>query len=276
MESFSISEKILEQGLDWILSIVPSLLGAVTVAVVGWIAIGWFTAWLHRFFERVDFDEALETFIESVAGVLLKILLVVVVVSMLGVQTSSFVAVLGAMSLAVGLALQGSLANFAGGVLILVFKPFKVGDTINTDTGYKGTVKQIQVFSTVLESPTKETVILPNGELSNKPLINVTGSGDLAVEYTFGIGYDDDIEKAKAVVKGILDDDDKILSDQGYKLGVRNLGTSSVDIFVRVSVQPNDYWNAVFDINEQVKKSFDEQGISFAYPQMDVHVDKHE
>ena len=274
MESLTILEKFTDASVDWMLSIIPGFVGAACVAFVGWIAIGYFTKWLHRFFAQVDFDEALETFIESVTGVALKILLVVIIVSMLGVQTSSLVAVLGAMSLAVGLALQGSLANFAGGVLILVFKPFKVGDVISTHTGYRGTVKQIQVFNTILESPTKETVVLPNGELSNNPLVNVTGSGDLAVEYTFGISYDDDITQAKALIKDILDKDEKILTNQGYKIGVRTLGSSSVDIFVRVAVEPNNYWDAVFDITEKVKVAFDASGISIPFPQMDVHLDQ--
>ena len=258
--------------LNWFLGILPSLVGVLAVLVVGWIAINWFTTRLHNFFERVEFDEALETFLESLIGVLLKIVLIVIVVTMLGVQTTSLVAILGAMSLAVGLALQGSLANFAGGVLILIFKPFKVGDVIATDSGYRGTVKEIQIFNTVLTSPTKETVILPNGQLSNNPLVNVTGSDDMAIEYTFGIGYQDDIDQAKAIIQNILDTHEKVITSEGYKLGVRELADSSVNIFVRLAVKPADYWTVLFEVNEAVKKEFDRAGISIPFPQMDVHV----
>lgn len=267
-------QEIADQLTIWVVGIIPDLVGAIAVAVVGWMVIGWFTRRLRVFFGKVDFDEALETFLESFIGIALKIVLIVIVVSMLGVQTSSLVAVLGAMSLAVGLALQGSLANFAGGVLILIFKPFKVGDVIETNSGYKGTVREIQIFNTILTSPTKETVVLPNGELSNNPLVNITGSDDMAIEYTFGIGYSDDIDQAKTIIREILDQHEKVITSEGYKLGVRELADSSVNIFVRLSVKPDDYWDVLFEVTESVKKAFDENGISIPFPQMDIHMNQ--
>lgn len=262
-----------DRALDWFMSILPDLVGALAVAVIGWWLIGIFTRRLHAWFQTVDFDEALETFLESLIGISLKIVLIVVVISMLGVQTSTFVAMLGAMSLAVGLALQGSLANFAGGVLILIFKPFKVGDLIDSG-GFKGVVKEIQIFNTILQSPNKETIVLPNGELSNNPLINVTGSHDMNAEFTFGIGYDDDIDQAKEIIREIIVSDERIMDEQGYKLGVRELADSAVNIYVRVTVHPDNYWDVLFDTTEGVKKAFDAAGISIPYPQMDIHMSK--
>jgi len=254
------------------LEIAPQIVGALAVLIIGWITIGYVVRGLRRLFDRTEFDEALETFIVSLSGIALKIILIVVVVGMLGVQTSSLVALLGAMGLAVGLALQGSLSNFAGGVLILVFKPFKVGDLIQTDSGYKGTVQEIQIFNTILTSPTKETIVIPNGNLSNNPLINITGSPEMGIEFTFGIGYNDDIDQAKEIIKNILDENKHILSHASYKLGVRELADNSVNIFVRTSVMADNYWDALFEVTETVKKTFDEKGISIPFPQRDIHI----
>ncbi len=254
------------------LELAPQLAGALLVLVLGWIGTGWIVKALKRLFKRTDFDEALETFIVSLTGIALKIILIVIVVGMLGVQTSSLVALLGAMGLAIGLALQGSLSNFAGGVLILVFKPFKVGDLIQTDSGYKGTVQEIQIFNTILVSATKETIVVPNGNLSNNPLVNITGSPEMGIEYTFGIGYEDDIDTAKEIIRTILDENKNILTDAGYKLGVRELADNSVNFYVRATVLADNYWDALFEITETVKKTFDAQGISIPYPQRDVHI----
>ncbi len=193
---------------------------------------------------------------------------------MLGVQTTSLVALLGAAGLAVGLALQGSLSNFAGGALILFFKPFGIGDRIQA-LGHDGVVEEIQIFNTILRTPDNKKIIVPNGELSNSSMVNVTGNKNVGVELTFGIGYGDDIDKAKSIISSIIESHPKVLKDPAYGIGVSELADSSVNIFTRSFVDAADYWDVYFDLNEQVKKAFDKEGISIPFPQQDVHMYNH-
>jgi len=264
-------QKMLLHAQDLVLGALPTLFGAVAVLVFGWIIIGYVITLEEKFFKKVKFDETLETFLVSLSGVGLKIILLIIVIGMLGVQTSSLVALLGAMGLAVGLALQGSLANFAGGVLILIFKPFKVGDMIEAG-GHRGVVRNIEIFNTILRSPNKEKIVLPNGELSNNPIVNITGVGQMGVEITFGIGYGDDIDQAKSIIKSIVENDERVLKDPSPIMGVRALADSSVNIFTRSFVKPTDYWDVLFDLTEAVKKEFDANNISIPFPQQDVHM----
>ena len=193
---------------------------------------------------------------------------------MLGIQMTSFIAILGAAGLAVGLALQGSLANFAGGVLILLFKPFKVGDFIDA-VGFSGTVKEIQVFSTKMTTPDNKTIIIPNGNLANSSMTNYSTQTQRRVDFVFGIGYNDDIKKAKSVINELIYKDERILKDPEPLVVVSELGDSSVNLTVRVWSKSADYWGIFFDMQESVKLKFDEQGISIPYPQQDVHLYKH-
>ena len=190
---------------------------------------------------------------------------------MLGVKMTSFIAVLGAAGLAIGMALSGSLQNFAGGVMILIFKPFKVGDYI-TAQGHSGTVKEIQIFQTILNTPDKKTVILPNGALSTGPMINFSTEPQRRVDFTFGIGYNDDIDKAKMVIREVVEKDARILKEPEPFIGVMSLGESSVDLVTRVWANAGDYWGIFFDMQENIKKEFDRQGISIPFPQRDVHL----
>jgi small conductance mechanosensitive channel len=193
---------------------------------------------------------------------------------MLGVQMTSFIAILGAAGLAVGLALQGSLANFAGGVLLLLFKPFKVGDFIEAQ-GFSGSVNAIQVFNTVLKTPDNKTIIIPNGNLSNGAITNFTAEKNRRVDWTFGIGYSDDIKKAKEILVQLIKSDPRILDEPEAMVALSELGDSSVNFVVRAWVKLEDFWGVYFDIQEKVKLTFDEQGISIPFPQRDVHVYNH-
>lgn len=216
-------------------------------------------------------DETLHKFVYSLTSIGLKTLLLISVASMVGIETTSFIAVLGAAGLAVGLALQGSLSNFAGGVLILVFKPFKVGDVIEA-AGYVGTVKEIQIFVTVLTTPDNRRVIIPNGVLSNNSLINITAEPTRRVDMLFGISYGDDIKKAKSVLEKVTSEDNRILTSQDKTIAVHSLGDSSVNLVCRVWVKKEDYWGVYFDTHEKVKEAFDAADITIPFPQQDVHM----
>ena len=216
-------------------------------------------------------DPSLASFMSSLVSVLLKIMLFIAVASMIGIQTTSFIAVLGAAGLAVGLALQGSLANFAGGVLILLFKPYKVGDVIEAQ-GHIGVVKQIQIFNTILTTADNRIVIIPNGPLSNGSLININQMPTRRIDFSFGIGYGDSIDKAKSVLEGLVAADSRILKDPAHMIVVEALADSSVNIKVRVWVNTADYWGVNFDMIEAVKKKFDAEDISIPFPQRDVHI----
>ncbi len=254
----------------------PQFLSAILVLVLGWIMIGFFMRGLRKFFDRVNLDEALESFILSLAGAGLKIVLLVVVATMFGVQTTSLVALLGAAGLAVGLALQGSLSNFAGGVLILFFKPFKIGDYIEAQ-GTGGTVTSIQIFNTVLNTPDNKVIILPNGNLANDVITNYTDQYYRRVDFVFGIGYSDDIKLAKETLEKVVAQDERVIkddTDRQPQIVVGNLGDSSVDLWCRVWVKTDDYWDLFFEKTEAVKLAFDEQGISISFPQQDVYLHK--
>ncbi|NCP67245.1 mechanosensitive ion channel [bacterium] len=275
--NFSISQETLQElyqrALTMLVEYTPKFISAIVVLVIGWIAIGFVMRGLRRFFNRVHLDPALESFIMSFSGVMLKIVLLVVVATMFGVQTTSLVALLGAAGLAVGLALQGSLSNFAGGVLILFFKPFKLGDYIEAQ-GVSGTVNNIQIFNTILKTPDNKTIVLPNGNLANDVLTNYSTEPFRRLDFTFGIGYGDDIKLAKDLLEKNVVKDERVISDDPDRkpqIVVGNLGESSVDIFCRVWVKTDDYWNIFFEKNEAVKEAFDKNGISIPFPQQDVH-----
>jgi len=252
------------------------VLGAIAVWFIGLFVIKRILKITKVTFDTSDFDPALETFLQSFLGFALKVVLVVIVISMLGVQTTSFVALLGAAGLAVGLALQGSLANFAGGALLLFFKPFTVGDRIET-SGHTGTVERIQILYTVLRNANNQRIIIPNGELSNNSIKNYFANEYVGVEIDFGIDYGDDFDKAKRLIKEIMDADKRILKDPKPMIIMNELGDNAVIIRTRSFVATSqDYWAVYADMTEAVKKKFDAESISFPFPQRDVHVYKHD
>lgn len=251
------------------------LILAILVLIIGLIVIRSITKGAIRLMKKSNVDDSLVPFLRSLISISLKVLLVISIMTMIGIQMTSFIAVIGAAGLAVGLALQGTLQNFAGGVIILLFKPYKVGDYITTQ-GHSGTVKEIQIFTTILTTPDNQTIIIPNSPIATNSLTNYSTQDTRRVDFTFGIGYQDDIDKARSIINGIITNDDRIMKDPEPMIKVSNLGDSSVDLATRVWVNSGDYWNVFFDMNEKVKKTFDSEGISIPFPQQDVHLYKHD
>ncbi|MCB9169394.1 MAG: mechanosensitive ion channel [Flavobacteriales bacterium] len=248
----------------------PRALLAIAVLLIGLWVVGLITRSFVRVLKKRAVDPSLIPFLKGMTNILLKVMLVISVIQMVGVETTSFIAVLGAAGFAVGMALSGTLQNFAGGVMILVFKPFKVGDFIEAQ-GHMGTVKAIQIFNTVLTTPDNKTVILPNSPVSTSALVNFSTEATRRVDLTFGIGYGDDIDKARGVLEAIISADQRVLKDPAPFIAVSELADSSVNFAVRLWVKSADYWGVHFDTTEQVKKRFDAEKISIPFPQMDVH-----
>jgi len=260
----------IDQAIELTLAYAPKLLLALLTLIIGL----WIINRLLKFTDKTlskKFDPTLTKFVHSLASVGLKAILLISVASMVGIATTSFIAVLGAAGLAVGLALQGNLSNFASGVLILIFKPFQAGDVIDGG-GYIGTVREIQIFTTILVTADNRKVIIPNSVLANNPLINISAETTRRVDMVFGIGYDDDIDKAKAAIQALIEADQRILKDPAPQVIVSELADSSVNIAARPWVNAADYWGVYFDMHENVKKTFDQQGISIPFPQQDVHM----
>ncbi len=218
-------------------------------------------------------DPTLNSFLENIIGIALKVMLLISVASMVGIETTSFVAVLGAAAFAVGLALQGSLANFAGGVLLILFRPFKVGDVIEAQS-FTGIVHEISIFTTILKSFDNKTIIIPNGALANGSLVNYSTEQERRVDMLFGISYSDDMDKAMQIIKDFIAADERVIQNQTGResfVRVTALADSSVNITVRMWAKSADYWGLYFDMLEKVKKAYDREGISIPFPQMDVH-----
>lgn len=261
-----------EQGTSMVIEYAPKLLLAILTLIIGIWIINAFVRFLKRTMTKREVDPSLIPFTSSLANVILKAMLLISVASMVGIQTTSFIAILGAAGLAVGLALQGSLANFAGGVLILLFKPFKVGDVIETQ-GFLGIVKGIQIFNTIMNTFDNKRIIIPNGAISGGPITNFTAEDIRRVDMEFGIGYADDIKKAKQVLSDLIAAEKRILNEPAEPfLALKELGDSSVNFVIRVWAKAEDYWGIYFDMQENVKLTFDKEGISIPFPQRDVHV----
>lgn len=263
----SLSVKIYDLALE----LAPKLALAIITLLVGlWIIKG-LTKVLKVSMERSKVDPTLIPFMGSLVSWMLKVLLFISVASMIGIATTSFVAVLGAAGLAVGLALQGSLANFAGGVLIMIFKPYKVGDLIESQ-GHLGVVKEVQIFNTILLSPQSKQIIIPNGAVSNGSIVNYTVEGLIRVDLTVGVSYDADIDQAKSVLMEVLNNHDKVLKDPAPFVGVSEMADSSVNFAVRPHCRPEHYWDVYFEVNEAMKKALDKNSIAIPFPQRDVHL----
>ncbi len=259
-----------DKAMELLIAYAPQLILAIVTLVVGLWLINKLLKITDKSLQK-KFDPTLTKFIHSLASVGLKAILLISVASMIGIETTSFIAVLGAAGLAIGLALQGNLANFASGVLILIFKPFKVGDAIE-GAGFVGIVKEIQIFTTILMTFDNRRVIIPNAQLGNNPIINIGVEETRRVDMLFGIGYDDDIDKAKAAIRSLIDADKRILNDPAPVVVVSELADSSVNFTVRAWSKTEDYWGVFFDMQENVKKRFDQDGITIPYPQQDVHM----
>lgn len=254
---------VMEYGLKIIIAVIVLIIGLRIIKSLVKIA--------DKGMQKRNVDESLRPFLKSITSALLKVALFISVIQMVGIATTSFVAILGAAGLAVGLALSGTLQNFAGGVVILLLKPFKKGDWVEAQ-GYAGTVNEIQIFFTILKTPDNKTVVLPNGPLSTGSLVNYSTEPTRRVDMEFGIGYDDDIDKTKATLNKLIEADSRIHKDPAPAVLLGTLADSSVNFKVRVWCDAGDYWGIYFDFHEQVKKTFDAESIGIPYPQMDVHV----
>lgn len=260
-----------DQAIGMAIEYGPQLILAIVVLIIGLWIIGKVVRLVQAGLNKSGTDETLAKFLCSLTSIILKALLFISVAGMVGIETTSFIAILGAAGLAIGLALQGSLANFAGGVLILLFRPYKVGDFVDAQ-GVAGTVFEIQIFNTIIKTPDNKRIIVPNGAISNGIITNFSAEETRRVDFVFGIGYDDDIAKAKATLQRIMSEDSRIHSDPEPFVALGELADSSVNFTVRVWVNAADYWGVFFDTTEKVKLVFDEEGISIPYPQTDVHL----
>lgn len=249
------------------------VVSALVALVIGLYIVNLVVKLIGKVLERSDTAPSLVGFVRSLVSILLKIMVYITAIGMLGVEMTSFIAILGAAGLAVGMALSGTLQNFAGGVMILFFKPFKVGHFIEAQ-GYSGTVKEIQIFITILTTPDNKTVMIPNGPLATGSLINYSAQATRRVDWTFGIAYGDDLDKAYEVLKKFIAEDERILKEPEPFMALHTLADSSVNIVVRVWVNAADYWGVYFDMNERVYRNFEKEGLSIPFPQMDVHVHK--
>jgi small conductance mechanosensitive channel len=266
-------DNIYEKAVDLILTYGPKLVGAILVWIIGSIVVKFLSNTFGRILDKRKVDPSLKPFLTGIVSSLLKVMLVISVLGMVGIEMTSFVAILGAAGLAVGMALSGTLQNFAGGVMILIFKPFKNGDVIEAQ-GYVGSVSEIQIFNTILKTPDNKTIIIPNGGLSNGSMVNYSTEAQRRVDWTFGIGYGDDATKAKTVLQNLIDADSRILKSPEPFIALSALADSSVNFTVRAWVKSEDYWGVFFDMNENVYNTFAKEGLSIPFPQMDVHVHK--
>lgn len=250
----------------------PKVIGAILTLIIGFWIIGMIVSSVKKMMKKRDVDETIQPFLASLISVGLKIMLLLSVAGMFGVETTSFVAIFGAMAFAIGMALQGSLGHFASGVLLLIFKPYKVGDLVEIGGGQTGTVLEVQVFNTVLATLDNKRIIVPNGVVTSNVITNISGQGEIGVELTYGIGYGDDIDKARQVILDVGKNCEWVLDEPKQGVVVAELGDSSVNLATRPFVKSEHYWDAYFYMQENVKKEFDKQGIGIPYPTMDVNV----
>jgi len=260
-------EKLTGLAMAW----APKLAGALLVLVIGLWIIKLFTRGLKKMLSRRNVDPSLLSFVVSFLGALLRILLIISVMGMVGIQMTSFIALLGAAGLAIGMALSGTLQNFAGGVIILIFRPFNVGDYIEAQ-GHAGIVRDITIFTTHLTTVDNKVIILPNGPLATNDLVNYTKEGTRRIDWTFGIAYGDKIEDFKRAMTDFIKEDERIFSDPEPFIGLSELADSSVNLAVRVWARTSDYWGIFFDMNEKVYTRFPDYNLNIPFPQLDIHL----
>lgn len=272
-QQVTLVNKYIEKSIDFGFEYAPKLVGGMIVLVIGL----WFTKIVTkavgRSLEKSKIDQSLIPFLRSLTNITLKVLVAITVMGMIGIQMTSFVAILGAAGLAVGMALSGTLQNFAGGVIILILKPFKIGDTIEAQ-GFVGTVKEITIFSTLLNTADKKLVIIPNGPLSTGALTNYSFETTRRVDWTFGISYGDDVENFKKALNDFIAEDSRILKNPEPFIGLLALASNSVNFTVRVWVNSPDYWNVFFDMNEKVYTKFPNYDLHIPFPQTDAPINK--
>lgn len=264
-------EKLIPQLQEWFAFYGLRIIAAIAIFVIGrWVAKG-LRSTLKRVMTKNKVDQTLISFMCSIVYAVLIVFVVIAVLNQIGIQTTSLVAILGAAGLAIGLALQGSLSNFAAGVMMIIFRPFKAGDYIEGG-GVSGTVEEVQIFTTFLTTPDNKTVIVPNSKIMSDNIINYSTKCTRRIDLTVGVGYGDDLDRARAVIQQVMDAETRILTDPAPMIVVKELSESSVNFSIRPWVMTGDYWEVYFDLVENIKKSFDREGISIPFPQRDVHL----
>lgn len=267
------SSKYIDMAMQFASEYGLKIIGAFIIFIVGkWVA-KWFRNGVVKLMYKSNVDSTLISFVQSIVYILLMIVVILAALNALGVDTTSFAAILAAAGLAIGLALQGTLGNIGSGALIISFRPFNVGDVV-TIGGETGTVAAISMFATILHTPDNKVVTVLNTSVTGGNITNFSARETRRLDLTFGIGYDDDLKLAKSVLEDIIKADERVLADPAPFVGVKELGDSSVNFAFRPWVKSEDYWNVHFDMMEKVKLTFDEKGISIPYPQMDVHLNK--
>lgn len=266
-------EKHLDQLTELLVAYAPKVIGAIITLIIGLWLIKIIVKAVRRTMEKRKVDESLVPFLSTITSITLKILLFISVIGMVGVEATSFVAILGAAGLAIGLSLQGTLQNFAGGVVLLILRPFRVGDVVDAK-GYLGTVHEIQIFYTIIHTFDKKVVYIPNGALANSDMTNLSQQESRRNEWKFGIAYGDDVAKAKKVIQKLIEEDDRIHKDPEPFIALHSLGDSSVNIVVRTWSNASELWPVYFDMNEKVYNEFAKEGLNIPFPQMDVHLHK--
>jgi len=261
----------LTQIWEMVLGYAPKVVGAILTLIIGFWLAGFIAGKARKGMEKRDLDASLVPFLTSMINISIKVLVLFSAAGMFGIEVTSFVAIFSALAFAVGLALQGNLSHLAAGILILFFKPFRVGQFIVTQ-GYSGTVKEIQIFNTILTTLDNRIIIIPNGAITSGPIENLTANPTRKVPMTFGIGYADDIDKARQVIEQVAKSCEDIDHSQPIDIFVSELADSSVNFAVRPWVKTEDYWTVYFYMHEQIKKAFDKEGVGIPFPQMDVHV----
>ncbi len=265
------AELWINKGVDFVVEYGPKLLGAILIFIIGSWLIKKIIGASRRMMAKGNYDPSLQSFLLNLATWALKVLLLIIVVSTLGVNVTTFAAVIAAAGLAVGLALQGSLSNFAGGVLIMIFKPYKLGDLVEAQ-GVLGTVDEIDIFTTKLITPKNTQAIVPNGAMANGNIVNYTAEGQIRVDLVIGVGYDEDIKKTKEVLLNVLTSNTKVLKDPAPSVNVLELADSSVNFAVRPYAKPEDYWDVYFATVEGCKLALDKEGIEIPYPHsVEIH-----
>ena len=258
-------QKWIDKGYELMLEYTPKILLAIVIWIIGAFIIKYLRKGVSKTMEKANYDASLKKFLLNLIGWVLKIVLIIIVLGTLGIQTASFAAIIAAAGLAIGLALQGSLGNFAGGVLLMIFKPIKIGDLIEAQ-GEVGVVKEIEIFTTKLTGLSNREIIIPNGALSNGNIINFTTEGTRRVDLVFGVGYESDIKQTKAVLLNVIANHPKVLKDPEPTVNVLELADSSINFAVRPWCKAEDYWTVYFEVTEQTKEALDTAGIEIPYP----------
>jgi len=251
----------------------PKVIGAILTLIIGFWVISRVVNIARKIMDKRDVDASLKPFFMSLLSIALKVMLLLSVAGMFGIQTTSFIAIFSAMAFAIGMALQGNLGHFASGVMLLLFKPFKVGDLVDVQ-GNIGVVEAITLFNTTLLTPENKKIFLPNGFVTGGPITNISGQGEIAVFLTFGIGYDDDIDNARSIIQQVVNNCPHVLKEKEVGIFVSELADSSVNFAVRPWCKSEHYWDVYFYMHENIKKEFDLASIGIPYPQMDVHLSK--